>query len=102
MVTQLVRGDVGTLLRGYDIGREPFLSCVILVENGDGLTHRRVSLEQHFDLAQLDAIAANFHLAIDAPEELERVIRQIARAVDRKSTRLNSSHVALSRMPPSA
>ena len=39
---------------------------------------------------------------VEIKNELGEVVDKMLREVDRKSTRLNSSHVALSRMPSSA
>ena len=48
-----------------------------------------------------DAYRANRAANLELLAELERLLAQ-ARAGDRKSTRLNSSHTATSRMPSSA
>ena len=42
------------------------------------------------------------HEAAETMEACEEIDKFLAPAVDRKSTRLNSSHVALARMPSSA
>ena len=59
-----------------------------------GLMHRRVQVEVEWFIALSDA-------GLDGFAPLSEASRGLLRG-DRKSTRLNSSHVALSRMPSSA
>ena len=74
------KGDVVCLVGPSGCGKSTFLRCLTRLEEPDGGT-----------------------VMLDGKEITERDIDTTrAQMGDRKSTRLNSSHVALSRMPSSA
>ena len=59
-----------------------------------------------FDLAPVGLVMSRHRLVVDCNQQLLAMFgaerEQLIGQSDRKSTRLNSSHVALSRMPSSA
>src|ERR1044072_7891 len=69
------------LLRGDNVGNEPFLARHILAHENGSLTHRIVRYEGTFDLAKLDAKATNLDLLIAASEKLHLAVCSIAPAV---------------------
>ena len=54
-----------------DIGNEAFLPSPVLAGDDCGIEDLRVLAKDDFDLAELDAEAADFYLEIDSAEELE-------------------------------
>ena len=82
-------GSIGAcprLRRGH-VGDEPLVPDV-----GDGFGNGRMLLQKGFDFAQLNAIAAQLHLMIEAAEELDLAVFKkpgaVARAVDPAEVRM--------------
>jgi hypothetical protein len=71
--------------RGHEVAHEALVARVILAGDHDHLAHARVGREHALDLLDLDAITADLHLLIDAPEELDGAVAtettEVARAV---------------------
>ena len=59
------------------------LVSLIFASDYDCLAHRRMISQSRFNLAQLDAEAANLNLIIDTPDELDLACRPIANQVAR-------------------
>src|SRR5215475_5991613 len=66
-----------------EIGRQAFLSVLILSDYGGDLTHVRVFAQHRFDFSDLNAESANFDLIITPPGELDVATRQVASQVTR-------------------
>ena len=47
-------------------------------------------------------VKKNYSISQDAVDKLEEITKKLGNTTDRKSTRLNSSHMSESRMPSSA
>ena len=86
-----------TIIVGADFSGEPAPGAPEAAEPGAGVELGRQTVEL------LEAGQAVFALGSINPARLERVKdRDVRVLIDRKSTRLNSSHERLSRMPSSA
>src|SRR5207245_6280050 len=59
----------------------PILTGRVLARDNGGLRHVAVALQRGFDLAGLDAEAAQLHLLVRAPEEVEHSIGTPAREI---------------------
>ena len=64
-----------------EIGHEALLPGDVFARQDRDFSHRRVPREGRLDLAELDAIAADLHLMIDAPEVLEHPGGQVSREI---------------------
>ena len=73
------------LVLRHDGGEQPHaVRTIEVVESDDRrLAHRRVAGEQGLDLPGLDPEAADLDLLVDAAEELDAAVRQVARQVAR-------------------
>jgi len=81
LVQLWLRGHVA----GHEIRHEALVSRYVLAHQHHRLADRGVSVKRSFDLAQLDAEAADLDLVVDAPEIRELAVgepaREVARAV---------------------
>ncbi len=66
-----------------DIGEKPGIARGRATERDRGLRHVGMRFERRFDLAELDAVAADLHLIVGAAQILDRSVRAIARAIAR-------------------
>src|SRR5262249_31440800 len=66
---------------GREIGHQALFTRRILSEENDALSHRRMPVERRFDLAQLNAEAADLHLMVEPPQELDIASRPVTRRV---------------------
>jgi hypothetical protein len=64
-----------------EIAREPPLARPDFAGNDDGLPDARLSEDDGLDLAELDAMAADLHLMIEASQELDLAVRAEPREV---------------------
>src|SRR6267142_3959395 len=80
MVAQLFHGDAGGPGRRH-IRDQALVPGSIFTRQHHGLTDPRVPVEQGFDLAELDAIAAQLHLAVAPAQKFDIAIGAIARHV---------------------
>src|SRR6185312_12105665 len=71
------------LLMNRHPGHQPRLSRGAGTRSHHGLAHLRVADEGGLDLPELDAVAADLHLAVDAPEVFEIAVRQPAGEIPR-------------------
>ncbi|EYF04584.1 Hypothetical protein CAP_4404 [Chondromyces apiculatus DSM 436] len=66
------RSGLGGRARGGDgVGDQPLLTRAILAEDNGGVRDLGVRRERGLDLAELDAVAADLHLRVDAAAELK-------------------------------
>jgi hypothetical protein len=65
------------------IGHKAFITSVILPSQNGGLTYGGMALERCLDFAQLDTIASDFDLRIEAPEEFKVAVWAVADTVSR-------------------
>ncbi len=65
----------------HDIGHQRLGAGVVLARHHDRFAQGRVRGEGRLDLSQLDAVAADLHLMVDAAEELEAAGRRPAAEV---------------------
>jgi hypothetical protein len=73
---------VGAQVRLRDVVADQALQTrTVLAHGGHGLLHGGVLLHRHFHLAELDAVAAHLHLAVDAALVVDLAIRQFRSAV---------------------
>src|SRR5581483_8842470 len=70
-------------LISHQISDQPLVSCHLLSWLHHGLTHARMLAQERFDLPNLDAIAPDLDLGIDATEEFEQPIGQEACPISR-------------------
>ncbi|GMU01719.1 hypothetical protein KH5H1_58390 [Corallococcus caeni] len=77
------RGAQGLPLQrlANDVGHQALVSGDVLAHHGHGFPHTRQEAQGGLDLARLDAEAAQLHLEVGAPQELQRAIRAPARPV---------------------
>ena len=68
---------------GDDIRHQPFVARPVFAYHDGATGHRGVFEQRRFDFADLDAKAADLHLAVTATEEIEGSLRQAAYAVTR-------------------
>ncbi|MFA6231848.1 MAG: hypothetical protein WC617_17005 [Rhodanobacter sp.] len=68
---------------GSHIRHQLLVAGMILAHHHDGLLHARMRQQRCFNFAQLDAIAAQLYLVIDAPDEFQLPVRAIAHPVTR-------------------
>ena len=64
-----------------EIGDETLLAGDVLAGQHAGVAHVRMAGEGRLDLAQLDPVATDLHLLIEAAEELQGAVRPVAGAV---------------------
>ena len=95
---QLAEFGFGTL--GLDLGFLAALIIVPIVVFVLGMAMERFVARPFYDRPDTDQILLTFGLAIVAQQALRVLFG--GNSQDRKSTRLNSSHTVLSRMPSSA
>ena len=78
--------QIGRRLLGHDVAHQALVARDVLARKHHHLPYGRVSAEGRFDLPQLDAKAADFHLVINAPEKLDTPVcaesHQITRLVE--------------------
>ena len=65
------RGLERDRLRGRHVGHELLVAGGVLAHDGDAFAHTGGTPELGLDLAELDPVAADLHLVVDATEELE-------------------------------
>ena len=69
----------------HHVSHQPLISGLVFPNHRHRLTHRRMALQRCLDLAQLDAVAAQLDLVVDAAKVFDVAIldtaRQIAAAV---------------------
>src|SRR6266513_4661145 len=82
VATQLIH-HVGSWVLSDEVGDEALVPRDILAREDCDLPYGRMPLQNRFDLAELNAIAADFDLIIDATEVLEISIGQPAHQVSR-------------------
>ena len=70
-----LRGSCG---RSCDIGHQALVCAGVLASQHHGLAHARVAEQGVLDLAELDAEAADLDLMVDASQELDVAVRQVA------------------------
>jgi hypothetical protein len=61
-----------------DIGYQALVSGRILTHDHRRRSHRRVLVQQHLDLAQLDSEATDFDLLIEPAQELDLAVGVVA------------------------
>ena len=66
---------------GDEIGDEPLVSRRVLAQGGDGVADTGVLFEGGFDLAELDADAAELDLLVEAAQVEQGAIGAIADAI---------------------
>ena len=99
------RRRVGTRARGrHHVGDQPLVAALVLARDHRRLRHRRMPRQRRLDLARLDAEAAELHLRVRAPEEVEHPVgtpaRQIAGPVHPAPGRtIRVGHEPLRRQP---
>ena len=98
----MVRGALAALL-----AFEPDLEVVAEVGSGDQVVpaareHRADVALLDIEMPGTDGIEAAAALRREVPDCTPLILTTFGRPADRKSTRLNSSHVVTSRMPSSA
>src|SRR4030095_2022977 len=64
-----------------EIGRQAFEPASIAANFDDAFADTAVLSEDCFDLAELDAEAADFYLVVNSPEEFNRPIGEVANQV---------------------
>ena len=69
--------------RGNDVGDEALVARHVLADERDARRHAVGRCQHRLDLAELDAVAAQLHLMVDAPEVLERAVGAHAHAIAR-------------------
>ena len=74
-------GAVGGAGGGHGVADEPLRPGLVLAGDDRGLCDARVAQQRRLDLAELDAVAADLHLAVVAAEEVQRPVGAPARAV---------------------
>src|SRR5204863_7607693 len=75
-------GRVGCgVRRGEDVGHQPRITRLIFARDDDGFAHRRMAPEYGFNFTQLDAVAAELHLIVEAAEEFNLAVRAPASPV---------------------
>ena len=71
---------------GDQIGHQALVALAVFAEDDDGLADAGAFFQQRFDLARLDAMAAQLDLIIGAAQEIDVAVgkkaRQIAGAVN--------------------
>src|SRR6185437_2991981 len=75
------RARGGSAGPGDDVRHEPRLPRRVLAQYDDRALHVHVLRERGLDLAELDAVAADLDLVVDAAEELEAAVRKPSLAV---------------------
>ena len=68
---------------GTDVADYAAAKARIFARQDDRIAHPRLCPQHRFDLAQLDAEAANLHLIVETAEELDRAVRAAACAISR-------------------
>src|ERR1043165_5359694 len=66
--------------RNY-IGHQSLVAGYVFTDDDDNLTHRVMTPQNVFDLAQLDPVATHFHLLIASPEKIKVAVRQVTREI---------------------
>ena len=64
----------------HHVRHQPPVPRRVLARQHHGLAHARVLGQPRLDLARLDAEAADLHLEVDAPQELQLAVRRASRA----------------------
>ena len=94
--------DYDTINSQLDSSREEVNQLIERIKQTDA-TNRRKMRQYEKELGTLRSIMKNYIVQIDSLNTLnKKLTADAAAAQDRKSTRLNSSHRSLSRMPSSA
>ena len=80
------RGGIGIgIRRSHHVGDQPLVAGLVLAHDHRRLRHRRVPRQRGLDLARLDAEAADLHLRVRSPDEVQHAVgapaRQVAGAV---------------------
>ena len=85
-------------------GDSPSASDNLKIMATEHFSQRELDLQQQLSEAKLlNYISTQIHQTLDLPLVLQATVEQVqAFLQDRKSTRLNSSHPSISRMPSSA
>ena len=81
-LAQLARRG-GRGLRGHEVGGQTLVPLRVAPGHHHGLPDPRMIGQDGLDLAELDAEAAHLHLEVDAAEELDVAVRQMANPVPR-------------------
>src|SRR5262249_24508248 len=55
----------------HQIGYQTLIAGLVFPHHHYTLTHSGLVAERHLDLAQFDSVASQFHLMVDAPQELQ-------------------------------
>ena len=83
---QRAQSGSGVRRFGHQIGDQPLIAFAVFAQHDDGLADAGRFLEQRFDLAGFDAMAAQLDLIIGAAQKLDVAIwaeaRQIAGAIN--------------------
>ena len=80
MFGRVLRGGHAVQLGGVgeQVADQPVVAVRIGQRHRHGLIHRRMLFQRGFDFAQFDAVAAHLHLEVDAAEEFDVAVGQIA------------------------
>ena len=65
----------------HHVGHQAHVAGLVLAQRDDGARHAGVAAQHGFDLAQLDAVAAQFHLLVQPSQVLELAVMAPAPAV---------------------
>lgn len=81
-----IRGARRVRAGGHEIRHEPLVAGRVLADDHTDLADAGVGQQCGLDLAELDAVAADLHLIVDPPQEIELPVRppphQVTGAVD--------------------
>ena len=70
--------EVGGRVLGHHVGDKALVAGTVLARQHHGIAHRRVVRDGGFDLAQLDAMAADLDLSVAPPDEFDGPVGAIA------------------------
>ena len=110
-MTASVKDELSRLSVSKPCCRKAEVSAILRFAGGLHLSAGKIMVEIELDTAQAarrvrkdisDIYGHDSDLAVISPGGLRKGSRYLVRVIDRKSTRLNSSHEWISRMPSSA
>ena len=64
-------GGARRALFGHDVGQQPRVAASVLADHGGGVADAGMLPQHLLDLAELDPVAPELHLVVDAAEELQ-------------------------------